>query len=257
MHAQRVLARARAVAQAGAAVVAGAGRDLSQAVGHQWPPGRQKGTGAQGPQSGPCRATGAANEVSVGATCGDATYNEDATVALEVIEMNAPHDLLPRVERRPVPAAMLEALRARFGDRCSTAAAVREQHGRGESVYDAAPPEMVVFCEGTEEVAFVVSQAAAHARAGDCLRRRLIARRPPAGGARRRQHRSVTHEPHRAHQRRGLDGDRRGRCDARAVEPRDQGHGPVLPDRPRRQRHARRHGGHARLAARTRCATAR
>jgi D-lactate dehydrogenase (cytochrome) len=28
---------------------------------------------------------------------------------------------------------MLQALRARFGERCSTAAAVREQHGRDES----------------------------------------------------------------------------------------------------------------------------
>ncbi|HVK32925.1 MAG TPA: FAD-linked oxidase C-terminal domain-containing protein [Burkholderiaceae bacterium] len=77
--------------------------------------------------------------------------------------MNAPNDLHPRVERRPVPAVMHEALKARFGERCSTAAAVRDQHGRGESVYDAAPPEAVVFCESTDEVAFVVSQAAAHA----------------------------------------------------------------------------------------------
>jgi D-lactate dehydrogenase (cytochrome) len=77
--------------------------------------------------------------------------------------MNAPNDLHPRVERRPVPPAMLEALQARFGERCSTAAAVREQHGRGESVYDAAPPEAVLFCESTDEVAFVVKQAAAHA----------------------------------------------------------------------------------------------
>jgi D-lactate dehydrogenase (cytochrome) len=76
--------------------------------------------------------------------------------------MNAPNDLHPRIERRPVPAAMLDALKARFGDRCSTAAAVREQHGRGESVYDAAPPDAVLFCESTEEVAFAVQQAAAH-----------------------------------------------------------------------------------------------
>jgi D-lactate dehydrogenase (cytochrome) len=77
--------------------------------------------------------------------------------------MNAPNDLLPRVERRPVPRAMFEALKTRFGERCSTAAAVRDQHGRGESVYDAAPPEVVVFCESNDEVAFVVAQAAAHA----------------------------------------------------------------------------------------------
>jgi D-lactate dehydrogenase (cytochrome) len=77
--------------------------------------------------------------------------------------MNAPYELLPRIERRPVAPAMLDALKARFGERCSTAAAVREQHGRGESVYEAAPPEAVVFCESTDDVAFVVGQAAAHA----------------------------------------------------------------------------------------------
>ena len=77
--------------------------------------------------------------------------------------MNAPNELSLRVALRPLPAAMLDALRARFAERCSTAAAVREQHGRGESVYDAAPPDAVVFCESTDEVAFVVTQAAAHA----------------------------------------------------------------------------------------------
>ncbi|MBT9490189.1 MAG: FAD-binding protein [Rubrivivax sp.] len=79
--------------------------------------------------------------------------------------MNAPlpNDLLPHHERRPVPAVMLQALRDRFGERCSTATAVREQHGRDESPFPVTPPEVVVFCESTEEVAFVVSQAAAHA----------------------------------------------------------------------------------------------
>jgi D-lactate dehydrogenase (cytochrome) len=77
--------------------------------------------------------------------------------------MNAPNDLHPAIRRRDVPASMLDALRARFGERLSTSAAVREQHGRGESVYDAAPPEAVVFCESTEDVVFVVQQAARHA----------------------------------------------------------------------------------------------
>jgi D-lactate dehydrogenase (cytochrome) len=76
--------------------------------------------------------------------------------------MNAPNDLHPRVERRPVPAAMLDALKARFGERCSTASTVRDQHGRGESVYDAAPPDAVLFCESTDEVAFVVGLADRH-----------------------------------------------------------------------------------------------
>ena len=79
--------------------------------------------------------------------------------------MNAalPAHLLPRLEPRPTPPAMIEALKARFGDRCSTALAVREQHGRDESPIDAPPPAAVVFCESTDEVAAVVELADRHA----------------------------------------------------------------------------------------------
>ncbi len=79
--------------------------------------------------------------------------------------MNAPlpGHVLPTYEPRPVPAAMIEALKARFGDRCSTAQAVREQHGRDESPFDVPPPDVVVFAESTEEVAEVVKLADAHA----------------------------------------------------------------------------------------------
>ncbi len=64
---------------------------------------------------------------------------------------------------RPIPAAMLAALRARFGERCSTATAVREQHGRDESAYPLTPPEAVVFCESTEDVAAVVALCSEYA----------------------------------------------------------------------------------------------
>lgn len=79
--------------------------------------------------------------------------------------MNAPlpGHVLPTYEPRPVPAAMIEALKGRFGERCSTAQAVREQHGRDESPFDVPPPDVVVFAESTEEVAEVVKLAAAHA----------------------------------------------------------------------------------------------
>lgn len=77
--------------------------------------------------------------------------------------MNAPTELPFRVEPREVPAAMIDALRARFGERCSTALAVREQHGRDESPFDVRPPDAVVFCESTEEVAAVVVLADRHA----------------------------------------------------------------------------------------------
>src|SRR5450755_4901231 len=75
--------------------------------------------------------------------------------------MNAalPAHLLPHLEPRAVPTAMIAALKARFGERCSTALAVREQHGRDESPIDAPPPEAVVFCESTDEVAEVVKLA--------------------------------------------------------------------------------------------------
>ena len=58
---------------------------------------------------------------------------------------------------------MLAALRERFSERCSTANAVREQHGRDESTYPVTPPDAVVFCESTEDVAAVVALAATHA----------------------------------------------------------------------------------------------
>ena len=77
--------------------------------------------------------------------------------------MNAPHELSPRLARRPLPAAMLQALRARFGERCSSATAVCEQHGRDESPYPTTPPDAVVFCESTEDVAAVVRLADEHA----------------------------------------------------------------------------------------------
>ena len=74
--------------------------------------------------------------------------------------MNAP-DRHPALQR-PVPAPMLIALRQHFGERCSSAAAVRDQHGRDESPFPVTPPELVVFAECTEDVAFAVAQAAAH-----------------------------------------------------------------------------------------------
>ncbi|HSM21843.1 MAG TPA: FAD-binding protein, partial [Rubrivivax sp.] len=73
--------------------------------------------------------------------------------------MNAPHDLNPRLARRPLPAPMLQALRARFGERCSSAAAVCEQHARDESPVPTTPPDAVVYCESTEDVAAVLRLA--------------------------------------------------------------------------------------------------
>ena len=70
--------------------------------------------------------------------------------------MNAPtatRHLLPTLCLREVPVALLEALQARFGSaQCSTALAVREQHGRDEGSLQAPPPAAVVFAESTQDV---------------------------------------------------------------------------------------------------------
>ena len=80
-----------------------------------------------------------------------------------LLQENTVSHVPPSVSPRPVPQALRAALQQRFGERCSAALAVRQQHGRDESPFDVDPPELVVFCESTEEVAFVLQQAHAHA----------------------------------------------------------------------------------------------
>lgn len=77
--------------------------------------------------------------------------------------MNAPtpsSHLAPELSLREVPAALIQALQARFGARCSTAQVVREQHGRDESIFEVPPPSAVVFAESTQDVADAVKLAA-------------------------------------------------------------------------------------------------
>jgi D-lactate dehydrogenase (cytochrome) len=79
--------------------------------------------------------------------------------------MNAPTQiahLVPELNLRAVPQALLDALKARFGANCSTALVVREQHGRDESSFQAPPPAAVVFAESTADVSDAVKLAAAH-----------------------------------------------------------------------------------------------
>ncbi|HWI83541.1 FAD-binding oxidoreductase [Ramlibacter sp.] len=76
--------------------------------------------------------------------------------------MNAPtatSHLIPEIRQRNVPAALVDALKSRFGAQCSTALAVREQHGRDESSFEAPPPAAVVFAESTQDVADAVKLA--------------------------------------------------------------------------------------------------
>ncbi len=77
--------------------------------------------------------------------------------------MNAPttaSHLAPELSLREVPHALIQALQSRFGARCSIAQAVREQHGRDESIFEVPPPSAVVFAESTQDVADAVKLAA-------------------------------------------------------------------------------------------------
>jgi D-lactate dehydrogenase (cytochrome) len=58
--------------------------------------------------------------------------------------------------------AVLERLKERFGERVTTSAAVREQHGKDESYHAPAPPDAVVFAQSTAEVAEIVKLCAEH-----------------------------------------------------------------------------------------------
>lgn len=59
-------------------------------------------------------------------------------------------------------ASLGAALADRFGERFSTAVAVREHHGKDDSHHAIAPPDAVVFARSTEDVAFAVGQCARH-----------------------------------------------------------------------------------------------
>ncbi|HXZ00492.1 MAG TPA: FAD-linked oxidase C-terminal domain-containing protein [Stellaceae bacterium] len=67
----------------------------------------------------------------------------------------------PALRRNRASQAVIERLRHRFGERLSTAAAVRDQHGRDESYHAPAAPDAVVFVQSTEEVSEIVRLCAA------------------------------------------------------------------------------------------------
>ena len=59
-------------------------------------------------------------------------------------------------------AAAIAELRARLGERLSTAAAVREQHGKDPTYHAGRAPDAVAFARSTEEVAEIVAICARH-----------------------------------------------------------------------------------------------
>ena len=77
--------------------------------------------------------------------------------------MNAPASPFAlRPEGKPLPPAFAQRLADRFGARLSTAAAVREHHGRDESPYAPMLPDAVVFAESEDDVVALVSLCAEH-----------------------------------------------------------------------------------------------
>ncbi len=74
--------------------------------------------------------------------------------------MNAPASL--RQFNATLPSAFLAALKTQFGERVSTAAAVREHHGRDESPFPPTPPDAVVFAQSNDDVVALVRLAAEH-----------------------------------------------------------------------------------------------
>ena len=99
----------------------------------------------------------------------------------------------------------------------------------------------------TAEVRDIVEHLPPPPDADDPVRRRHLARGPHPRDARRRVHRPVADEPGAGGARGGPRRSGAGRRDAQAAERAHQAHRPLLPGRPRRRRHARRHGGDARL----------
>lgn len=73
--------------------------------------------------------------------------------------MNASPPLLPP---RQLPAALLDALTQLLGERFTTSQAVREHHGRDESLYDPVPPDAVVFAHSQEEISAVLRLCSEH-----------------------------------------------------------------------------------------------
>jgi len=61
-----------------------------------------------------------------------------------------------------LPAPLVDELKRLLGQRFSTSAAVRDQHGLGESYHAVVAPDAVCFAETTEDVAAIVKACARH-----------------------------------------------------------------------------------------------
>ena len=72
---------------------------------------------------------------------------------------------LPATVGSITPAAResaIESLKQLLGDRLSTAASMREQHGKDASYHPCVPPDAVAFAQSTEEVSEIVKVCGRH-----------------------------------------------------------------------------------------------
>jgi len=77
-------------------------------------------------------------------------------------EMAQALDTFRTAEQNSETATVVAQLKERFGERCATSMALREQHGHTTTWLKNQPPDAVVFAESTEEVAETVRLCAAH-----------------------------------------------------------------------------------------------
>ena len=75
--------------------------------------------------------------------------------------MNHPKPVLDAL-KRPMPDALVTAMRSRFGDRFTTAQASRDHHGKDESPFPTVPPDAVVYAQSTPEVVEIVNLCREH-----------------------------------------------------------------------------------------------
>jgi D-lactate dehydrogenase (cytochrome) len=75
--------------------------------------------------------------------------------------MNHPQPILDAL-KRPMPSALVEVLKERFGDRFTTAQATRDHHGKDESPFPTVPPDAVVYAQSTGDVVEIVDLCREH-----------------------------------------------------------------------------------------------
>ena len=150
-------------------------------------------------------------------------------------------------QERNAADAVIAALAPRYGNRLVTSQAVREQHGHTTTWIANQPPDAVMFPQATEEVQEIVRLCAGAPRAGGRFRHRHLARRPGQRAARRHLPRFPRHEPRARGACRGPRLRHRARHYPQGAQRASARQRAVFPDRSRRRRLARRHGGDPRF----------